>query len=122
MKITFDDQIEGKEEDFNAALVSQLVSPKLYYFCTLSLFIADILCALICDDLTLVFGFYAAFVESLLNFLLPGLFYICSFRVLRKKPTSFFFLVVSYIYILIGIVLFIGMNINNILKIRDSLQ
>ena len=93
-----------------------------YYTCTIILFLLDILIATVCDDLTLVFGFYAAFIEALLNFLLPGLFYIMSFKVLRKNPTSLPLLIISYIYVVIGAALFTAMNVNNIMKIVAALS
>jgi len=42
--------------------------------------------AVLIDDITLIFGFFAAISESTINFILPGLFYIISFRVANKKP------------------------------------
>jgi hypothetical protein len=70
----------------------------------------------------LVFGFYAAFVESFLNFFLPGLFYINCYKLAKHKQVNYTFLIISYVYVFIGGALFISMNINNVLKIIAANQ
>jgi len=77
------------------------------------------LLALLIDDITIIFGFFAAISESTINFILPGLFYIISHRVVRKRP-NFFGLIGSYIYVLIGVALFFFANYNNYLKLTLS--
>ena len=62
------------------------MAPTTYYFTTISLFTAQILAAVMIDDLTLIFGFIAAITESLVNFVLPGVFYIASCKVVNVKP------------------------------------
>lgn len=71
---------------------------------------------MIIDDITIIFGFFAAISESMFNFILPGLFYICSCRVAGVNPDPFW-LVISVIYIALGAIIFVVANISNIKKI-----
>ena len=75
------------------------------------------LMALLIDDITIIFGFFAAISESTINFIMPGLFYLISHKVVRKRPT-FIGVVGSYLYVVIGIGLFFFANYNNYLKLR----
>jgi len=75
--------------------------------------------AVLIDDITLIFGFFAAISESTINFILPGLFYIISFRVAKKKP-NFWALIGSQIYVVVGVFLFFFANYNNVMKILKS--
>lgn len=42
-----------------------------------------VLAALVIDDLSLIFGLIAAFSESMLNFILPGLFFLSGLATLE---------------------------------------
>lgn len=49
---------------------------KTYYGVTFTFLTCIVLAALSLDDLSLIFGMIAAFSESMLNFVLPGLFFL----------------------------------------------
>jgi len=70
------------------------------------------LCAILIDDITIIFGFFAAISESTVNFILPGLFYLISTRLAGKKwnPLTAFG---SVIYVIFGVFLFFFANYNN---------
>jgi hypothetical protein len=69
------------------------------------------------DDITIVFGFFAAFSDSMVNFILPGLFYLQSCKIIGKRPDTTL-RILSYIYIMIGTALFFIANYNTILKMK----
>ena len=66
------------DDELKASKISDRVSPSLYYSYTIGLFLLQILFAILIDDITIIFGFFAAFSESIFNFILPGIFYIRS--------------------------------------------
>ena len=47
-----------------------------YYAVSITFITSIVLMAIIIDDLTFLFGIIAAFSESMLNFVFPGLFYL----------------------------------------------
>ena len=53
---------------------------KTYYSVCFGFLLAIITSAILIDDLTFVFGMIAAFSESMLNFVFPGLFYIIGMK------------------------------------------
>ncbi len=107
------------DNDLRVANISRRVSPKVYFFTTLSLFLVILLGGIFINDLTLIFGFIAAFSESLFNFILPGYLYIASCRLTYKKPNPFLY-VSSLVFILFGLSLFFGANYNNIVKLQNA--
>ena len=68
------------------------------------------------DDITLIFGFFAAISESVINFILPGLFYLISTKIAGKKLNRFT-AIGSVVYVVFGVFLFFFANYNNYLKI-----
>jgi hypothetical protein len=77
------------------------------------------LCAVLIDDITIIFGFFAAISESTINFILPGLFYLISTKLAGKK-WNFFTAAGSFLYIIVGIFIFFFANYNNYLKITAN--
>ena len=65
--------------------------------------------------MTIIFGFFAAFADSLLTFFLPAIFYIKSCYLVDKKYDKIM-LIVAIIYIVLGIATFIFSNYNTIRK------
>lgn len=92
------------------------MSASTYYTLTVSLFTIQIMFAILIDDITIIFGFFAAISESMFNFILPGLFYICSCKVSGKKPEGIWF-IVSIVYVILGAIIFVVANASNIIKI-----
>ncbi len=88
----------------------------IYYSQTIGLFTLQMLLAVLIDDITIIFGFFAAISESVINFIMPGLFYIISHKIANKRP-KFWALFGSYFYIAFGIGLFFFANYHNYLKI-----
>ncbi|CDW86951.1 UNKNOWN [Stylonychia lemnae] len=107
------------DEDLNGALISQRVSNTIYYSQSVGLFTLQLLLAVLIEDITIIFGFFAALSDSTTNFILPGLFYIISFRVAGKQPHTLT-LIASYLWVLAGLSLFFFANYNNIRKITTS--
>ncbi|CDW85330.1 UNKNOWN [Stylonychia lemnae] len=111
--------ISRLDEEVNGAQIALRVSTPLYISYTIGLFSLQMLLAVLIDDITLIFGFFAAISESTINFILPGLFYIISFKIAGKKP-NIWAIIGSYIYVVVGIFLFFFANYNNIIKITSS--
>ena len=59
-----------------------------YYAVTISYLLAIVVAAVYIDDLTLVFGFIAAFSESMFNFVFPGLFFLSGYNYLTRTLSS----------------------------------
>jgi hypothetical protein len=72
--------------------------------------------ASVINDITLIFGFFAAISETVFNFILPAVFYIQSCRVAGKTHHPFW-LGVSILYLIVGTAIFIVSNYENIRKI-----
>lgn len=104
-------------EETSAAKIAERMPSGIYYPQTIGLFILQLLMALLIDDITIIFGFFAAISESTINFILPGLFYLISHKLVRRRP-SIAGVVGSYLYVGIGIGLFFFANYNNYLKLR----
>ena len=109
------------DNDFKVANISQTVSPSVYFATSITLYLAMVLGGIFINDLTIIFGFLAAFSESVLNFILPGVLYIISCQI-KKKPANPFYLGVSLVFILLGVILFIGGTYHTILKIQNASQ
>ena len=99
--------------------ISDRVPASTYYAVTLSLFTVQMVFAVLIDDITILFGFFAAISESMVNFILPGLFYICSCKVARIKPDPLWQAIAS-IYVVMGSSIFVMANANNIIKIMSA--
>ena len=95
------------------------MSPTIYYTYTVGMWTLQIIMAILIDDITIIFGFFAAISESMLNFILPGLFYIYSCRVGGVKPNKGW-LVVSWLFVGVGVGIFVTANCNNVNKIINS--
>lgn len=106
------------EEEVNAAKISYRIPNGIYYSQTIGLFMLQMLLAILIDDITIIFGFFAAISESSINFILPGLFYIISHKVAHKRP-NIFASIGSYVFLVIGIFLFFAANVNNYFKITS---
>jgi hypothetical protein len=104
-------------EDTNVAKIAERMPAGIYFPQTIGLFILQMLMALLIDDITIIFGFFAAISESTINFILPGLFYLISHKVVKKRP-NFFGVIGSYLYVCIGVGLFFIANYNNYQKLR----
>lgn len=96
-------------------------------------------CAILIDDLTLVFGLIGAFSETMLNFVFPGLFFVIGykiaktnrkrsvfeetasnddhFRLRQKSKSDWCRHLPVVIFIVIGIAFFFVSNYFNLLKI-----
>ena len=68
---------------------------------------AAIIASILISDLTLVFGFIAAFSETMLNFVFPGLFF---FYASKKKSVP------AILFVGLGILTFLLSNFFNIKK------
>lgn len=108
-----------EEPELNGAQIAQRVPSGIYYSQTIGLFTLQMLCAVLIDDITIIFGFFAAISESTVNFILPGLFYLCSTKLARRKP-NIFSAIGSYLFIAFGVLLFFVANYNNYLKITAA--
>ncbi len=107
------------DNDFKVANISQTVSDRVYFITSITLFITVVLGGILINDLTIIFGFLASFSESLLNFILPGVLYIISCQI-KKRPASPVLLIVSLVFIILGVILLIGGTYHTILKIQKS--
>lgn len=96
--------------------IQDRVPTLVYTFLTVTLFTLQIVFAILIDDITLIFGFFAAIAETVYNFILPGLFCLISSRIAGKK-CDLKWTILSYLFIAIGTVFFIASNIRNIQKI-----
>ena len=67
------------------------------------------------DDLSLIFGIIAGCSESMMDYVFPGLFFICSMKYVNKKNWKLKALVV--LFILIGISIFLVSNYLNVRKL-----
>ena len=116
-----EESLEASRSDEGAkvgikTLISERVSTSTYLTFTLSLFTLQIIFAMLIDDITLIFGFFAAFSETVFNFILPAIFYIQSCRITKTKPDPLWF-GVSVVYLIIGTIIFIAANVANVMKI-----
>lgn len=110
--------LEVSVEATRKKAISERVPESTYTLLTIGLFITQILLALLIDDITLIFGFFAAFSETVFNFILPGFFYIQSCRLTKRKPEPLWF-IVSIAYLIIGLTIMIAANIANVIKILN---
>lgn len=88
--------------------VINLCDSKTYYFVSFTFLLAIITSAIVIDDLTIVFGMIAAFSESMLNFVFPGLFFIIGAKSRKKSVIGF---------IGIGLIYFTVSNYYNLKKV-----
>lgn len=100
-------------------MVSYQVSDRLYYGVSYGSLTILIIFAMYTSDITIIFGFLGAFVESLFNFFLPAVFYLRSNQIRGKKPNPIL-RVICYFFILVGVTLFCVANYNNIKKFQAS--
>jgi len=78
-------------------------------------FLGCVIAAALClDDLSLIFGMIAAFSESMLNFVLPGLFFLTGMRYVNDKNICLKF--IAIIFTCIGLVYFTVSNYFNVVK------
>ena len=111
-----------KEEDndeLKASKISEKVSNLVYYTSTVSLFTLQMICAVLIDDVTIIFGFFAAISESMINFFIPASFYLISCKIAKVKPNPYL-KIGSYIFLLLGLTLFITANYHNISKFNKQ--
>ena len=71
--------------------------------------------ALVINDLSLIFGMIAAFSESMLNFILPGLFFYSG--LIELEIVSFPKKIGCSIFVFVGLTYFVQSNYYNYLKI-----
>jgi hypothetical protein len=90
--------------------VVALTDDQTYYAINLGFLLAIITSAILIDDLTIVFGMIAACSESLLNFVFPGLFYLCGAN--KETPK-----VPVMVFIMAGCCYFTVSNYYNMLKV-----
>ena len=110
-----------EEEEFKVSRISYQVSPQLYYSLCIGVFTILIVIGIFITDITIIFGFLGAFVESLFNFFLPAVFYLRSNQIKQKKPDPVL-RVISYLFILFGVALFLVANYNNVRKFQMAVQ
>ena len=98
-------------------------APTYYFVCFTSL-VGIIIAAIAVDDLSFVFGMIAACSESLLNFVLPGSFFLsaCSF-VYGDNPKSMPLKIIlvrflAAIFTLTGVTYFVVSNYFNYIKFK----
>ena len=110
--------IEDRETHPSQPKVSERVSNTIYYTYTIGLFTLEVICAILIDDVTLIFGFVAAITESMLNFIIPASFYLISLKLSKNKPDKIL-QIGSYVFIFLGVSIFVALNYHNILKIKS---
>lgn len=89
---------------------------KTYYgvcFCFLGAVVAAALCL---DDLSLIFGMIAAFSESMLNFVLPGLFFLTGLNYVNSDKVLL--KLVAIVFTCIGLLYFTVSNYFNFIKFQ----
>jgi hypothetical protein len=88
---------------------------KTYYIVTFAFLFAICAAALSLDDLSLIFGMIAAFSESMLNFVLPGLFYMTGLAFIGDNDRPIAKLAAS-LFTFIGLAYFVISNYFNYVK------
>ena len=88
------------------------LSSDFTYYSVCFLFLSSIIAsAILIDDLTIVFGMIAAWSESLLNFVFPGLFFTIGAKKLMPSVGSF---------IGLGMLYFLVSNYYNLMKVNRN--
>jgi hypothetical protein len=103
------------DDEVKAESISNRVSKSIYYVNVFGLFTLELICAILIDDVTIIFGFFAAFSESMLTFFIPALFYLISCKKANVKP-NFFIKMGAYLFLVLGVTLFVVANYHNIMK------
>ena len=70
------------------------------------------------DDLSLVFGIIAGCNESMMDFVFPGVFFICGLKYANKTNLRLTLVVVMFIFV--GVSIFVASNYFNLKKVMDD--
>ena len=81
----FNSSRDTNKDAFKVSRVSYIVSPKVYFSITYGVYSTLFILSFFIQDITIIFGFLGAFVESLFNFVLPGYLYLKSSSIRRVK-------------------------------------
>eukprot|EP00347_Sterkiella_histriomuscorum_P012714 403367497 len=119
LNLDFDLISNEKEKYQNSAQISQLMPNKIYNSVTIGFFTFQMVCAMLVDDITIVFGFFAAISESATIFFLPAIFYLVSTKLVKKK-WDLFSAIGSFVFLILGTALFFFANYHSINKLKDQ--
>eukprot|EP00347_Sterkiella_histriomuscorum_P001964 403369990 len=115
-----DEEEEKEQVQYkNGAQIAKEMPNKIYFSVTIILFTFQMVCAMLVDDITIVFGFFAAISESATTFFLPAIFYLVSTKIV-KKEFDLFSVIGSIIFFILGTALFFFANYHSINKLRNQ--
>ena len=107
-----------EEDEVKAESISNRVSNSIYYVNAVGLFTLELICAILIDDITIIFGFLTAIAESMLTFFMPAAFYLLSCKVTNTKANIFLKLG-CYLYFILGTILFTVTIQHNVRKLTS---
>lgn len=107
--------IEADDNDDNEIDVINDCDSKTYYGVTFTFLFCIVSAALALDDLSLIFGMIAAFSESMLNFVLPGLFFLTGLAYVGIE--SIFLRIIASMFTFLGLTYFVTSNYFNYIKL-----
>jgi len=87
---------------------------KTYYGVCFGFLSCIVISAIMLDDLSFIFGMIAAFSESMLNFVLPGLFFLTALSYVQVESKGLKF--VAFLFTLLGLTYFATSNYFNFIK------
>lgn len=89
-----------------------------YYSVVFGFLAAIVAAAFVINDLSLIFGLIAAFSESMLNFILPGLFFLNGLMYLGvdSPPKK----MAASLFVFLGLAYFVYSNYFNLVKITNT--
>ena len=106
--------IDDNSEDGEIDVMNEC-DDKTYYLVTFLFLFSICVAALALDDLSLIFGMIAAFSESMLNFVLPGLFFMTGLAFIgdTERPGA---KLAASLFTFLGLAYFVISNYFNVIK------